>query len=159
MANQIEVKVPDLGDFKDIPVIEVLVSPGDAIDKEASLITLETDKATMEVPSPAAGTVKALKVKVGDKVSAGSLILMLETSEVAEEKVSAPAAKTPAPAAPASQPAAPAPHRSARRLPRHRRPLLPASRPTSMPKSWCWAPAPAATPRHSALPISAKRWY
>ena len=109
MANQIEVKVPDLGDFKDIPVIEVLVSPGDAIDKEASLITLETDKATMEVPSPAAGTVKALKVKVGDKVSAGSLILMLETSETADEKVSTPAAKTPAPAAPASQPAAPAP--------------------------------------------------
>jgi dihydrolipoamide dehydrogenase len=108
MSNQIEVKVPDLGDFKNIPVIEVLVGPGDAINKEDSLITLETDKATMEVPSPAAGVIKELKVKVGDKVSAGSLILMLETSGVAEEKESAPAAKTPA-AAPAAQPAAPAP--------------------------------------------------
>jgi len=81
MSNIIEVKVPDVGDFKNIPVIEVLVSPGDAIDKEDSLVTLETDKATMEVPSPAAGVVKELRVKVGDKVSQGSLILLLETSE------------------------------------------------------------------------------
>ena len=106
MSHIIEVKVPDVGDFKNIPVIEVLVSPGDSIDKEDSLITLETDKATMEVPSPAAGVVKELKVKVGDKVSQGALILMLEASEAAEEKASAPAAKAPASAAPAAQPAA-----------------------------------------------------
>ena len=78
MSNLIEVKVPDIGDFKNIPVIEVLVKPGDKIAKEDSLITLESDKATMEVPSPSAGVVKELKVKTGDKLSEGSLILMLE---------------------------------------------------------------------------------
>ncbi|PZR48136.1 MAG: dihydrolipoamide acetyltransferase, partial [Stutzerimonas stutzeri] len=81
MSDIIEVKVPDVGDFKDIPVIEVLVKPGDSINKEDSLITLETDKATMEVPAPAAGVVKELKVKVGDRVSQGSLILTLEASD------------------------------------------------------------------------------
>ena len=81
MSDIIEVKVPDVGDFKDIPVIEVLVKPGDSINKEDSLITLETDKATMEVPAPAAGVVKELKVKVGDRVSRGSLILTLEASD------------------------------------------------------------------------------
>jgi pyruvate/2-oxoglutarate dehydrogenase complex dihydrolipoamide acyltransferase (E2) component len=74
---QIEIKVPDIGDFKDIPVIEVLVKPGDTIAKEDPLVTLESDKATMEVPSTHAGTVKELRVKVGDKVSQGSLIAVL----------------------------------------------------------------------------------
>jgi len=73
------IKVPDIGSFKDIAIIEVLVKVGDTVVPEQCLITLETDKATMDVPSPAAGVVKELKVKVGDKVSAGSLILMLET--------------------------------------------------------------------------------
>src|SRR6266513_67179 len=76
----IEVKVPDIGDFKDVEVIEVLVKPGDAVAKEQSLITLESDKATMEIPSPGAGVVKELKVKTGDKVSQGSPILLLESS-------------------------------------------------------------------------------
>src|SRR5688572_32047396 len=78
MANLIEVKVPDIGDFKDIEVIEVLVKPGDAVQKEQSLITLESDKATMEIPAPEAGTVSAIEVKLGDKVSQGSLILRME---------------------------------------------------------------------------------
>src|SRR5262245_2451650 len=73
-----EVKVPDIGDFKEVEVIEVLVKPGDSVAKEQSLITLESDKATMEIPSPAGGTVGQIKVKVGDKVSKGSVILMLE---------------------------------------------------------------------------------
>ena len=64
-----EVKVPDIGDFKSVEVIEVLVKPGDAVTKEQSLITLESDKATMEIPSPGAGVVKELKIKVGDKVA------------------------------------------------------------------------------------------
>ena len=81
MNQTIEVKVPDIGDFKDIPVIEVLVKTGEKVEAEQSLLTLETDKATMEVPSPAAGIVKALKVKVGDKVSQGSVILLLERTE------------------------------------------------------------------------------
>ncbi len=78
MSQVIEVKVPDIGDFKDVPVIEVLVKPGDSIKKEDSLVTLESDKATLEVPAPAAGIVKELKLKVGDKVSQGSAILTLE---------------------------------------------------------------------------------
>ena len=75
MTRLIEIKIPDVGDFKDIPVIELLVQPGDSVDKETPLITLETDKATMEVPAPSAGIVKEIKVKIGDKVSEGSLIL------------------------------------------------------------------------------------
>ncbi|MBC8023948.1 MAG: dihydrolipoyl dehydrogenase [Burkholderiales bacterium] len=77
----IEIKVPDIGDFNDIPVIEVLVKPGDSIQKEDPLVTLESDKATMEVPSTHAGTVKELRVKVGDKVSRGTLIVVLDTTE------------------------------------------------------------------------------
>jgi dihydrolipoamide dehydrogenase len=77
----IEVKVPDIGDFKDVPVIELLVKPGDTVKKEESLVTLESDKATMEVPSPHDGTVKELRVKLGDKVSQGTLIAVLETAQ------------------------------------------------------------------------------
>src|SRR5882672_1463782 len=80
-----EVKVPDIGDFKNIEVIEVLVKPGDTVAKEQSLITLESDKATMEIPSPGAGKVQAIKVKVGDKVSQGSTILVLDAA-AGEEK-------------------------------------------------------------------------
>ncbi|WP_316404028.1 biotin/lipoyl-containing protein, partial [Burkholderia pseudomallei] len=78
MSQAIEVKVPDIGDYKDVPVIEVLVKPGDAVEPEQSLVTLESDKATMDVPSPSAGTVKEVKVKVGDAVSQGSLIVLLD---------------------------------------------------------------------------------
>src|SRR5688500_2213212 len=80
-----EVKVPDIGDFKNVEVIEVLVKPGDAVGKEQSLITLESDKATMEIPSPGAGVVKELRLKVGDKVSEGSPILVLEAKEKEQE--------------------------------------------------------------------------
>ena len=80
MRQLIEVKVPDIGDFKNIPVIEVLVKPGDEVEKEDSLITLESDKATMEVPSPAAGVVRELRIRPGDKLSEGSLILTLESA-------------------------------------------------------------------------------
>ena len=80
MANVIEVKVPDIGGYQNVPVIEVFVKPGDAVKPEDSLITLESDKATMDVPSPATGVVKELRVKVGDKVSEGSLVLTLDPS-------------------------------------------------------------------------------
>jgi len=83
MANTIEVKVPDIGGHDNVPVIEVLVKAGDTVTKEQSLITLESDKATMEVPSSAAGTVKELKMKVGDEVSEGAVILLLETDAAA----------------------------------------------------------------------------
>ncbi len=81
MTQTIEVKVPDIGDFKEVEVIEVIVKPGDRIAAEASLITVESDKATMEIPSPAAGVVREVRVKVGAKVSEGSTILVLEASE------------------------------------------------------------------------------
>ncbi|HTQ77528.1 MAG TPA: dihydrolipoyl dehydrogenase [Burkholderiales bacterium] len=82
----IEVKVPDIGDFKDVEVIEVLVKPGDAVEREQSLITVESDKASMEIPSPGKGVVKALAVKLGSKVSEGSVILTLESSDSRPEE-------------------------------------------------------------------------
>ena len=108
MSNLIEIKVPDIGDFKNIPVIEVLVKSGDKVEKEDSLITLESDKATMEVPSPAAGIVKELKVKPGDKMSEGSLILTLESAGAAAlaQKVDSPAPAQKAEAPKSAPPAA-----------------------------------------------------
>jgi pyruvate dehydrogenase E2 component (dihydrolipoamide acetyltransferase) len=109
-----EVKVPDIGDFKEIPVIELLVKPGDTVQKDDSLLVLESDKATMEVPAPAAGVISELKVKIGDKVSAGTLVAMLEGGDSAAPAVTNGngKAKTSGPAAEpavASSPAASAP--------------------------------------------------
>ncbi|WP_302478342.1 biotin/lipoyl-containing protein, partial [Burkholderia ubonensis] len=98
MSQAIEVKVPDIGDYKDVPVIEVLVKAGDTVEPEQSLVTLESDKATMDVPSPSAGTVKEVKVKVGDAVSEGSLIILLEAAG-APAAAAAPQASAPAAAA------------------------------------------------------------
>ncbi|WP_085316260.1 dihydrolipoyl dehydrogenase [Derxia lacustris] len=105
MSQNIEVTVPDIGDFDAVEVIEVLVKPGDTIAKEQSLITLESDKASMEVPSDSAGVVKEIKVKVGDKVSKGTVILIAEAAAGAAAPASAPAAAAPAPAAAAPAPA------------------------------------------------------
>ena len=112
MSTQ-EIHVPDIGDFTDVDIIEVLVSPGDTVAEEDPLITLESDKASMDVPSPAAGTVAEVKVKVGDKVSEGDLIILMETTEA---PAAAPAAPVPAaaqservvPSATAPAPSAPA---------------------------------------------------
>src|SRR5690349_377563 len=120
--SAIDVKVPDIGDFKDVPVIEVFVKPGDSVKAEDPLVTLESDKATMDVPAPSAGTVKDLRVKLGDKVSEGSLILTLDAAAPGAGKAaaattasspslppqpsSAPGKQTPQPAAP-SPPAKP----------------------------------------------------
>jgi dihydrolipoamide dehydrogenase len=98
MSQIIEIKVPDIGGFKGVAVIEIAVKPGQQVEKEQALISLETDKATMEVPSPVAGVVKELKVKIGDKISEGSVILLLESGVDAP----APAATKPAPQAIAS---------------------------------------------------------
>jgi len=101
MAAGTEVRVPDIGDFKEVEVIEVLVKPGDAVSKEQSLITLESDKATMEIPSPGPGVVKELRIKVGDKVSQGSPILLLESQEARSEAPPRPKVpEAPRPAAP-----------------------------------------------------------
>jgi dihydrolipoamide dehydrogenase len=104
MSQTIEIKIPDIGDFKEVAVIEVLVKPGDVIKVEDSIVTLESEKASMDVPSPAAGTVKAVKVKVGDMVAEGTVVLLLET----EATQAAPAPAQPATSAPAAKPAAPA---------------------------------------------------
>src|SRR5205814_8529787 len=93
--STIEVKVPNIGDFKDVPVIEVFVKPGDAVKAEDSLVTLESDKATMDVPAPAAGTVKDLRIKVGDKVSEGSVLLTLEAAGAATKEEAQPPAAPP----------------------------------------------------------------
>ncbi|KAF1047292.1 dihydrolipoyllysine-residue acetyltransferase [Xylophilus sp.] len=117
-AGPVEVRVPDIGDFKDVAVIEVLVKPGDTIAAEQSLITVESDKASMEIPSSAGGTLKQLKVQVGDKVNIGALIAVLEGSAAAtpspapaaaspeEDRATAPASQAPQKDAPASTPAA-----------------------------------------------------
>jgi pyruvate dehydrogenase E2 component (dihydrolipoamide acetyltransferase) len=126
MSQTTEVKVPDIGDFKDIPVIEVLVKPGDQVQKEAALITLESDKATMDVPSPQAGTVKEVKVATGDKVSEGSLVLLLETADE-------PATAAPAPQAQAAPPSI-APASSAGPVPTAAQPEeIPPPRPRTAP--------------------------
>jgi pyruvate dehydrogenase E2 component (dihydrolipoamide acetyltransferase) len=109
----IDVKVPDIGDFDQVDVIEVLVKPGDTIKAEQSLVTVESDKASMEIPASHAGVVKALKVEVGDKVREGSVVLTLETADGASAGAPAPAASAPTPppasdAAPVKAPPAPA---------------------------------------------------
>ena len=86
MSQIIEVKVPDIGDFKDVPIIDLAVKPGDSVKAEDALLTLESDKATIDIPSPADGVVKEFKVKVGDKVGEGSVVLMLEIAgDLADE--------------------------------------------------------------------------
>ena len=114
MAMLIEIKVPDIGDFKEVGVIEILVKPGDTIQKETSLITVESDKATMEIPSPAAGVVSEVKVKLGDKVAQGSLILTISGEAPGQEPVSGQntavqASAAEAPAAPKVLAVTPAP--------------------------------------------------
>ena len=111
MTRELQVNVPDIGDFENVDVIDVLVKPGDRVEAETSLITLETDKAAMDVPSPAAGTVLAIQVKRGDKVSEGAPILTLQVAEAGatkDQREAAPAPPPP-PATTAQTPAAPAP--------------------------------------------------
>jgi pyruvate dehydrogenase E2 component (dihydrolipoamide acetyltransferase) len=113
VAAEREIQVPDIGDFSDVEVIEVLVAPGDRVDAEDSLITLESEKATLEIPSPAAGVVKEILVRVGDKVSQGHAILRLEVAEASEPAAAAPRERRPAPPSPArSEPPAARPERA-----------------------------------------------
>ena len=132
MANPTEVLVPDIGGFKDVSVIDVLVKDGQQVEKETPLITIETEKAAMDVPAPVAGRITQVKLKQGDKVSEGSLILLLETA-------AAPGAPTPAPA-PAPAPASASPNTAAA-VPA---PAAPAAAASPAPASSA-APAPAAT--------------
>jgi pyruvate dehydrogenase E2 component (dihydrolipoamide acetyltransferase) len=148
VANTIEVLVPDIGGFNDVSVIDVLVKDGQQIEKETPLITLETEKAAMDVPAPSAGKIAQVKLKSGDKVSQGSLILLLEADAAPADDSAAkpqePAPEKPAAAAnaptPPSQPAEPAKPAAAGAIP----PQAPAKAPSSAPAP---APAPAAPPR------------
>lgn len=141
----IEVKVPDIGDFKDVPVIEVLVKVGDTVKAEDALVTLESDKATMDVPSPASGVVKELKVKLGDTLSEGSLVLLLEAA--AAEPAAAPVA-APAPAAPAAPAKVAAPAVSVASL------LTPPPVVSKSGTAPAAAPAPAPVQQPAARPVS-----
>ncbi len=120
MANTIEVKVPDIGDYTDVPVIEILVAVGDTVKKDQGLVTLESDKATLEVPSSASGVVKELKVKLGDTLSEGSVVAILE-AEGAATSAPASAAANSKPETPAPQPSKPPV------TPSHRAPAEPAA--------------------------------
>ncbi|HEY6099393.1 MAG TPA: 2-oxo acid dehydrogenase subunit E2, partial [Anaeromyxobacter sp.] len=102
-GGPLEVKVPSMGDYRDVPIIDVLVKPGDQVKKDDSLVTLESDKATMDVPSPADGTVREVRVKVGDRVSEGGVLAVLDGAGAAAEQEAAP--PSPAPAAEAPAPA------------------------------------------------------
>jgi pyruvate dehydrogenase E2 component (dihydrolipoamide acetyltransferase) len=134
MSQTIEVKVPDIGDFKEVEIIELLVKPGDRIEAEQSLLTVESDKASMEIPSSAGGIVKSLRVKLGDKVSEGSVLLELEPA-AADATPPAPSVAAPvASAAVSSQPA-------------------PVSAPASVPQA---APASAQAPAAAASAVSAR---
>ena len=139
MATTREISVPDIGDFKDVAVIEILVKVGDVVQPEQSLIMVESDKATMEIPSPAAGVVKELRVKAGDKVSQGSLILLLDAAAGAP---AAPAPKKP-PEPVAVAPASPTPARAVPSAP-----VVPIGRPESAPRELARAPGsvPHASP-------------
>ncbi len=131
MSSAIEIKIPDIGDFADVEVIELLVAPGDSVAAEDPLLTLESDKATMEVPSPASGTISALKVAVGDRVSEGTLVALMDASDgdasgetekpqEASEESAAPAAEAVAEEADAATTTpdhGPAPHRPPSTLP------------------------------------------
>ncbi len=156
----IEVKVPDIGDFEGVPVIEVLVKAGDVVKPEDALVTLESDKATMDVPAPAAGTVASVAVKVGDKVSEGSLVLVLEQRVPRPHPNPLPRAGARARLRVRRQPdraRQPRPGRPQRAGPDSpkRSPDPTRARSTSNARCWCWAPAPAATAPRSAPPTSA----
>ncbi|MGH8578439.1 MAG: biotin/lipoyl-containing protein, partial [Gammaproteobacteria bacterium] len=142
MAAVREVVLPDIGDFKDVEVIEVLVKPGDEIAVETPLITLESDKATMEVPSPYAGTVQSIRVEVGDRISEGATILALaeKTAVEAAPVADSRAREAPAKSSPAAtpQPAVPAP-------PAEQRPPAAAPAPT-VPAAAAEQRPPAAAP-------------
>ena len=138
MSQLIEIKVPDIGDYKDVPVIEVHIKPGDTIEKEQSLVTLESDKATMDVPSSHSGVVKEVKVKVGDSISEGSVVLLLEGSEAPINTAANTPAPTQAPAPVKTQASAPTPAPA---------PIPVAPTPIAAPVSTqAPAPAPVSTP-------------
>ena len=173
MAAQ-EIKVPDIGDFTDVPIIEILVNPGDTVAVDDPLLTLESDKATLDVPSPVAGTVTELKVSVGDSVSEGTVVATFEVAgaagEAPKERLTSQAADTAGRLAGDGDRAGGADRSGGLRLvrgtadaPEHGtaapapRPPTPEPRVMCTPRCWCSAPAPVATPRRSGPRTWARR--
>ena len=107
MSQLIEAKVPDIGDYHDVPVIDICVQPGDRIQVDDPLVTLESDKATMDVPSTVAGVVKEIRVQLGDKVSAGTIVVLIDTADAGQAAAPAAVSAAPAVQTPAPTPAAP----------------------------------------------------
>ena len=144
--ERLEVRVPDIGEYENVPVIEVHVAPGDTISAEDPLLTLESDKATMDVPAPVGGTVAGVRVGVGDTVSEGDVIVELQTGQAVGDSPEQP------PAEASAQAAAPAPVAGVRRGYRGRR---------LRPRCWCSGPGRAATAPPSGPPTSASRscWW
>ena len=150
-----EVRVPDIGDFTDVPVIEIHVSAGDTVAVEDPLVTLESDKATMDVPAPEAGVIQQLQVTIGDRVSEGSVLMTL-----ASDRDGAAGSASEAP--PASTGAARQAHRPARRAPRPRRPLVrhrPRLPPPPQVTRRSWRSPPLPHPRPTAPAITTLRWW
>ena len=143
-----EIRLPDIGDFKDVPIIEILVAPGQSVRKEATILTLESDKATLDVPAPEDGVIGEVHVKVGDKVSQGSLLATYASAGAGQPAAAASPAAAPRRRQPGarSQPPAPTPA-----------PAPAGGPPTSRRKSWSSARGRAATPPRSAPPTSGKR--
>ena len=155
MGVEREIQVPDIGDFDDVDVIEVLVAPGDRVEAEQSLIVLESDKATMEIPSPVAGVVKELLVRVGDKVSEGSPIARIDVERREAREPSAPRATAPRGRGAgadggAAEPAAPAQRRACDARARSRREPAPGREPAPH-RETAAAPSAAELPRSYAL--------
>ncbi len=160
MAGLVELKVPDLGDFHDVPVIEVLVTPGERIEKDATLVTLESEKAAMEVPASSAGIVREISVHVGDKVSTGTVLVSIEPAEQPAQTAAAPAAAAPeaaqqakasAPAEAAATPSAPG-HSAAQASPATPPPAAAVIAPTPS-RNGGAAVAPPAAPIHASPAI------
>jgi len=154
VTNPIEVLVPDIGAFKDVSVIDVLVKDGQQIEKEAPLITIETEKAAMDVPAPMAGRITQVKLKQGDKVSEGSLILLIEPAAAAEAGASPVAAPSTAPAAPPAPAPSTAPAAPPAPAPSTAPAASPAAAPSTAPAA-SPAPAPSTPPAASPAPARA----
>ena len=147
MAVQ-EAKVPDIGNYTNVPVIEVLVKAGDTVTRDQGLVTLESDKATMEVPAPFDGVVKEVRVKVGDEVAEGHVVALIESA--AAEAAPAKAPQAPAPAAAPTQPAPPAQASAA--APAAEAAPVPAPAPAQRPRKRCRERAARARRRYRSTP-------
>ena len=155
MAN--EIRLPDIGDFKDVPIIEILVAPGQSVRKDETLLTLESDKASMDVPAPEDGVIGEIRVKVGDKVTQGDVLATYSGGERHKAGCCAGDAQSRRrplmPEAVASKSRSPLQRPPRPQVRRRSRRLTLAGRPISRPISWFWGPVPAATPPPSAPPI------